>query len=42
VWVAGPSGAALFAVTYGVSQIRRSRQPGPQARTAPGPYGPPR
>ena len=27
VWVAGPSGAALFAVSAGVTQIRRSRRP---------------
>jgi len=26
VWVAGPSGAALFAVSAGVTQIRRSRR----------------
>jgi hypothetical protein len=27
IWVAGPSGAALFAVSAGVSQIRHSRRP---------------
>lgn len=27
VWVAGPSGAALFAVSAGVSQIKRSHRP---------------
>jgi hypothetical protein len=27
VWVAGPSGAALFAVSAGVTQFRRSRRP---------------
>jgi hypothetical protein len=27
VWVAGPSGAALFAVSAGVRQIRRGRRP---------------
>jgi hypothetical protein len=31
LWVAGPSGAALFGVTYGVRQIQRSRRAGPEA-----------
>ena len=30
LWVAGPTGAALFGVTFGVSQIRRSHRPGPE------------
>jgi uncharacterized protein DUF1707 len=43
LWVAGPSGAALLGVTYGVSQIRRSRRPGPQGPLpGPGPSGPSR
>jgi Domain of unknown function (DUF1707) len=29
IWVAGPSGAALFAVSAGVAQIRRSHRPAP-------------
>jgi Domain of unknown function (DUF1707) len=43
LWVAGPTGAALFGVTFGVSQIRRSRRPGPAGPPpAPGPSGSPR
>lgn len=43
LWVAGPAGAALFGVTFGVSQIRRSHQPGPEGLPpGPGPSGPPR
>lgn len=34
VWVAGPSGAALLAVSAGVNQIRRSRGPAAQRRPA--------
>jgi hypothetical protein len=34
LWVAGPSGAALFAVSAGVSQIRRSRRSAAQRRPA--------
>jgi Domain of unknown function (DUF1707) len=30
LWVAGPAGAALFGVTVGTAQIRRSRRAGPQ------------
>ena len=30
VWVAGPLGAVLLAVSVGVAQIRRGRHPGPQ------------
>jgi hypothetical protein len=41
LWVAGPSGAALFAVTYGTAQIRRGRRRGPPGPSpAPGPPGP--
>ena len=43
LWVAGPSGAALFAVTYGVRQIQRSHRAGPEGLPpAPGPAGSPR
>jgi hypothetical protein len=43
LWVAGPSGAALFAVTYGTAQIRRGRRPRPPGPSpAPGPSGSPR
>ncbi|HEY6480336.1 MAG TPA: DUF1707 domain-containing protein [Streptosporangiaceae bacterium] len=43
LWVAGPAGAALFGVTYGTAQIRRSRRPGPPGPSpAPGPSGSPR
>jgi Domain of unknown function (DUF1707) len=34
LWVAGPSGAALFAVSAGVSQIQRSRRSAAQRRPA--------
>ncbi|HUK70813.1 MAG TPA: DUF1707 domain-containing protein [Streptosporangiaceae bacterium] len=30
IWVAGPSGAALFAVSAGVTEIRRNRRPAPR------------
>ena len=43
LWVAGPSGAALFGVTYGVAQIRRSRRPESQGLPpGPDPSGSPR
>jgi hypothetical protein len=38
VWVAGPSGAVLFAVSAGVQQIRRGRQP-PRQLPPPPPSG---
>jgi hypothetical protein len=38
LWVAGPSGAALLAVTVGVAQIRRTQRPRPAG--PPGPYSP--
>jgi hypothetical protein len=41
LWVAGPSGAALGAVTFGVAQIRHSRRPSSRD-LPPGPAGPPR
>jgi hypothetical protein len=43
LWVAGPAGAALFAVTLGTAQIRRSHRPGPQGpQPGHGPSGSPR
>ncbi|HMH94543.1 MAG TPA: DUF1707 domain-containing protein [Streptosporangiaceae bacterium] len=43
LWVAGPSGAALFGVTFGAAQIRRSRRAGPQGPPpGHGPSGSPR
>jgi hypothetical protein len=35
LWVAGPYGAALFAVSAAVTQFRRSRLPGPRHRPQP-------
>ncbi len=34
LWVAGPLGATLFAVSVGVSQIRRGRRPAPRRGSA--------
>lgn len=36
LWVAGPSGAALLAVSIGVTQIKRSHQPAPRQLPPPG------